>query len=105
MTERSDIGALADFPPGEIRPAMLDDGTMIAVYNIDGQLYATADRCTHGDASLSEEGNLCGTVVECPWHNGSFDVTSGRALTMPCTVALRTYRIALVGTRVQVSLD
>ena len=58
MTQNILIGTIADFPDGEIRPAAMPDGTTLAVYNVDGTIYATADLCTHGEASLSEEGIL-----------------------------------------------
>lgn len=90
------VGCRADFTHGEIRLATLPDGTHLAVYNVDGSLYATADLCTHGEASLSEEGTLIGNIVECPWHFGSFDVTSGKPTGMPCTIALKTYVVNLV---------
>ncbi|HMN79345.1 MAG TPA: non-heme iron oxygenase ferredoxin subunit [Burkholderiaceae bacterium] len=98
------VGVLQDYPPGEIRMAMLDDGTLVAIYNVDGRLYATADQCTHGEASLSDEGRLTGCVVECPWHNGTFDVTTGAALTLPCSVALKTYPVIVAGEDVYVEL-
>jgi p-cumate 2,3-dioxygenase ferredoxin subunit len=90
------IGSVADFPEGEIRLASLPDGTNLAIYNVAGTLYATADLCTHGEASLSEEGMLTGNIVECPWHFGTFDVTTGKATGMPCTVPLKTYVVKLV---------
>lgn len=95
MTKDVLIGRLGEFPPGEVRQATLPDGTNIAVYNVDGAIYATADLCTHGEASLSEEGILSGKIVECPWHFGTFDVTSGQPTGMPCTVALKTFRVKL----------
>ncbi|MFH0298133.1 Rieske 2Fe-2S domain-containing protein [Bradyrhizobium sp. 31Argb] len=79
MTKDVLIGRLDEFPPGEVRQATLPDGTNIAVYNVDGAIYATADLCTHGEASLSEEGILTGKIVECPWHFGTFDVTKWAA--------------------------
>jgi p-cumate 2,3-dioxygenase ferredoxin subunit len=96
MTQDVFIGVIADFPDGEIRPASMPDGTTLAVYNVDGAIYATADLCTHGEASLSEEGTLTGKIVECPWHFGTFDVTSGRPTGMPCTVALKTFVIKVM---------
>jgi p-cumate 2,3-dioxygenase ferredoxin subunit len=96
MTKDIRIGTLGDFPEGEIRLATLPDGTNLAVYNVEGKLYATADLCTHGEASLSEEGTLTGKIVECPWHFGTFDVTSGKATSLPCTVPLRTYAVKLM---------
>lgn len=97
-----DVGTVGDFPEGEIRPATMPDGTAIAVYNVEGTLYATADLCTHGEASLSEEGVLTGNIVECSWHFGTFDVTDGKATGMPCTVALRTFRVKVIENRVYV---
>ena len=102
MTDKCQIGSIADFPKGEVRPSMLLDGTVIAVYNVDGMLYVTADRCTHGDASLSDEGTLCGRIVECPWHYGTFDVTTGAAVSLPCSIPLKTYAVAIVGDDVYV---
>jgi p-cumate 2,3-dioxygenase ferredoxin subunit len=96
MTQEVLIGAVADFPDGEIRPASMPDGTALAVYNVDGKIYATADLCTHGEASLSEEGILTGMIVECPWHFGTFDVTSGKPTGMPCTVALKTFAVKII---------
>jgi p-cumate 2,3-dioxygenase ferredoxin component len=90
------IGAVADFPNGEIRPASMPDGTTLAIYNVDGTIYATADLCTHGEASLSEEGILTGNTVECSWHFGTFDVTNGKPTGMPCTVALKTFAVKVI---------
>jgi p-cumate 2,3-dioxygenase ferredoxin subunit len=78
---------------GDIRQAHLPDGHALAIYNINGQIFATDDCCTHGAVSLSEEGSLSGTTVECSWHFGTFDVTTGAATGMPCEVALKTYPV------------
>jgi p-cumate 2,3-dioxygenase ferredoxin component len=90
------IGTVGAFPEGEIRPARMPDGTTLAVYNVGGTIYATADLCTHGEASLSEEGILTGNIVECPWHFGTFDVTSGAPTGMPCTVPLKTFSVKVI---------
>ena len=76
---------------GEIGAATLPDGRKVAIYNVAGKFYVTDDLCTHGEASLSEEGALDGCVVECGWHFGTFDVTTGEAKNTPCTIPLRTY--------------
>lgn len=51
----------------------------IAVFNVAGRFYATANVCTHQFAPLTD-GWLSEPVVECPLHGGQFDVTCGRAL-------------------------
>jgi p-cumate 2,3-dioxygenase ferredoxin subunit len=96
MTQNVLIGTTADFPDGEIRPAAMPDGTTLAVCGVDGAIYATADLCTHGEASPSDEGILTGSIVECPWHFGTFDVTSGKPTDMPCTIALLTFAIKII---------
>jgi p-cumate 2,3-dioxygenase ferredoxin subunit len=96
MTDNVLIGAVADFPDSEIRPASIPDGNTLAVYHVDGTLYTTADLCTQGEASLPEEDILTGKIVECPWHFGTFDVTCGKPTGMPCTVPLNTYAIKVI---------
>jgi nitrite reductase/ring-hydroxylating ferredoxin subunit len=83
---------VSEVAPGEMRQVTVAERPPIAIYNVDGELYATEDTCTHGQASLSE-GYLDGGVVECPFHAGTFDVRTGRALTFPCTEPLKTYPV------------
>ncbi len=63
----------------------------IALYRIDGQIYATANICTHAMALLSD-GYLDGDCVECPIHQALFHVPTGAARTAPATEPLKTYR-------------
>lgn len=90
------VCALADIEVGGIRRAALPDGTFAALYNVDGEIYATADACTHGAASLAEDGALDGHIVECSWHFGSFDIRSGAPCASPCTVPLKTYAVEII---------
>lgn len=92
-------------PSGEIKGFALPDGKKVAVYNVDGEFYVTDDLCTHGEASLSEEGLLDGHVVECAWHFGSFDVITGQPKGMPCTIALRTYPAVVREKTILISLE
>jgi p-cumate 2,3-dioxygenase ferredoxin subunit len=94
--------AESDVAEGQIKQEMLDDGTLIALYRVEGRIYATADTCTHGGASLSEEGRLEGHVVECAWHFGKFDIRTGEVCASPCTNPLRTYPVTVVGGMVHV---
>lgn len=93
MVERVALLPVEELEVGEMRQAHLPDGTAIALYNVDGRIYATDDRCTHGEVSLSEEGSLNGAIVECSWHFGTFDVTTGAAVGMPCEVPLKSYPV------------
>ena len=52
-------------------------GRDIAVYTVGGAVYATDNVCTHGQARLCD-GFLDGHEIECPLHQGKFDVRDGR---------------------------
>lgn len=66
-----------------------------AVYNVNGTYYVTEDTCTHGKASLADEGELNGHIVTCTWHDGQFDVRTGEPCAMPCTKAIQTWPVAI----------
>jgi len=68
----------------------------IALFNVDGDIYATDDTCSHAQASLSD-GWLEDGEVTCPLHGAVFDVATGRALTLPATKPVRTYETHLEG--------
>jgi len=92
-TELVALVPAAEIEDGGMRQAHLPDGRTLALYNVAGRFYATDDHCTHGEVSLSEEGSLNGAIVECSWHFGTFDVTTGEALSMPCETPLKTYAV------------
>jgi len=78
--------------------------TTLAVYNIGGEFFATDNECTHGAASLAE-GILEDDVIECTLHFGAFNVKTGKAVSAPCFVPLRTYKVAVKDGQVFVDLD
>ena len=63
-----------------------------AVFNLDGHFFATQDQCTHGPGSLAE-GFIMGAEIECPFHQGRFDIRTGRPTAAPCTQALRIWTV------------
>jgi nitrite reductase/ring-hydroxylating ferredoxin subunit len=68
----------------------------LAVFRVaHREFHCTDDLCTHGNASLSAEGELQGHVVECGWHGGKFDVRTGEACGPPCVEPLKTYPVSL----------
>src|SRR5580693_2990643 len=73
----------------------------LAVYRAKGQFYATQDVCTHEHAYLSD-GVVVDCVVECPFHQGRFDVRTGAALGAPVIVPLKTFPVRIVDGRIYV---
>ncbi len=96
------IGPASELIEGDV-VAFEFDGREIAVYSADDGLYATDNRCTHGDARLSE-GFLMEHVVECPLHQGQFDIRTGEPLCNPVTVPIRCYPVRVEGDQVQVKI-
>jgi nitrite reductase/ring-hydroxylating ferredoxin subunit len=84
------VGAIADLRPGACVRVELPDGDELAVFNLNGEFYATDNFCPHKGALLSE-GIVCGHIVECGWHGWQFDVRSGECLTVRET--LKTYEV------------
>jgi naphthalene 1,2-dioxygenase system ferredoxin subunit len=78
--------AVADLAPGAmVRVSNGDLDVLLA--NVPGGLLATDDRCPHMAAPLSL-GRLDGCIVDCPLHNGRFDLCSGETIQMPTTGGL-----------------
>jgi nitrite reductase/ring-hydroxylating ferredoxin subunit len=73
----------------------------IALYNIDGEIYATSNICTHAFAMLSE-GWLDGDCIECPLPAGRFEVRTGKALGPPVEEDIKTFPARVVGDDIQV---
>ena len=84
------VSATGDLRPGACIRVELPDGDELAVFNVNGEYYATENFCPHKGAPLSE-GALCGHIVECGWHGWQFDVRSGDCLTV--RERLKTYEV------------
>jgi len=104
MAETVVLCAADEVVEGEIKQAPLPDGTKVALYQIDGAIYATADLSTHSAASLSEGGTINGKIVECTFDSGTFDVTTGEPTGMPCECPWKTCPVAIVDGNVQIEV-
>ena len=99
----ADVAAAVDVPDGDVLAAAIG-GHEIALVRLGDEVHALDATCTHGNASL------CGGFVEddgsieCPLHQGRFDVRSGRALCAPLTHDLAVHAVRLDQGRVWVRL-
>ena len=80
------------------------EGRGVAVYRLDGALYATQDLCTHGQACLSD-GEVVEGYIECPLHFGLFEIATGKAAGAPVTRDLATYPVRVESGRIWIKLD
>lgn len=95
--------SVSEIPDDEVI-AVAVNGRDLAVYKIEESIYATDNLCTHGAARLSD-GFLEGREIECPLHQGRFDVCTGKALCVPLTADLKTYPVKIEAGQVMVKLD
>jgi nitrite reductase/ring-hydroxylating ferredoxin subunit len=105
MSKRVRLCAVSEITPERPSRFEVEGEGPLAVYNVDGNYYVTSDLCTHSTASLSEDGELDGFVIECTWHGGRFDIRTGAFLSMPCTVPLKTYPVAIEGDELYVTVE
>ncbi len=73
----------------------------IALFNLDGEYFATSDICSHEEFSLHGGWIESGTV-ECPLHGSLFDIRTGEALTPPAEYPIPTFPCRVVEGEIQV---
>jgi 3-phenylpropionate/trans-cinnamate dioxygenase ferredoxin component len=77
----------------------------VGVYNVDGELYAIEDRCSHDDGPLAEgDWEPQEYVAICPRHGSRFDIRTGRALTLPAYLPVETYPVTVEDGYVRVTV-
>jgi nitrite reductase/ring-hydroxylating ferredoxin subunit len=96
------VAHLPSLPEGEILGVEIGDKS-IALYNIDGEIHATDNVCTHAFALLTD-GWLDGDCIECPLHAGRFNVKTGKALGPPVDEDIKVFETRIVGSDIQVKL-
>ena len=96
----ADTGFVKVAEVGELSPGgmkMVELGTeQVLLANIDGNIYACDDICSHAYASLSE-GDLNGAEVECPLHGSVFNVMTGGVDSPPADEPVRVFEVRIEG--------
>ena len=96
------VAAVGDLADGESMPVELM-GLQLALYNVAGEWFCTDNVCSHAYALLSD-GWLEGHLIECPLHNGQFDVRTGKGQGAPITTDIRAFPTRVEGDDVLVTL-
>lgn len=109
-------GTPADADDGFVQVATTDqipEGTLLGIEegrhriclaNVEGEIYALQDNCSHQDFPLSA-GCLEDGRVECTWHGAKFDPASGRAVALPAIRPVKTYAVRVDGDAILVDLS
>ena len=91
---------VSDLEVGDVTPVTF--GTReIAVFDAEDGIFVSLSRCTHGAANLCD-GYFDGTYIECPLHQGLFDVRTGEAKAAPARVPLKMINCRVIDKVVQI---
>ena len=77
--------------PGQMMRVSTEEQAVLLA-NVNGELYAIEDQCSHEDASLYN-GALKGDCVECPLHGSRFDLKTGQPREEPATEPVKTFPV------------
>lgn len=95
-------GWLAVMPAADLRPGssaiVYFAGKQVALFNVEGAIYALSNRCSHargplGEGKVEREGDLC--TVTCPWHYAKYDLASGQVVDGVATSPVPAYDLKL----------
>jgi len=98
MADLLSLCHIKDLTPGAAM-TVTAGGRAYAVYNLGGVFFVTQNACTHGPGSLGD-GHVEGEEIECDFHQGRFDIRSGRATAAPCIDPLMVWEVVLQEGRV-----
>lgn len=96
---------LEELPLGSVKIVRAGE-IAVGVYNLDGELYALEDRCSHDDGPLCEgdfdpeEG-----YAVCPRHGSRIDIRTGRPLTLPAYLPVDTFPVRVEDGIVKVDIS
>jgi 3-phenylpropionate/trans-cinnamate dioxygenase ferredoxin component len=96
--------AAADADVTEDQPvAVKIEGKEIGLFRVEGKVYAIEDICPHAYALLSS-GFVDGDTVECPLHQATFHIPTGKCTAAPADRDLATYPVKVDGDALYVQI-
>jgi nitrite reductase/ring-hydroxylating ferredoxin subunit len=101
MAEFVKVASLSELAPGSAK-AVEVKGKAIALFNVEGTIYATDNTCLHQGGPLGE-GELTGGVVMCPWHQWEYDVRTGEVVG-DRSAKVVTYPVQVEGSDIKVAV-
>lgn len=85
------VAGAAELPPGGSK-VVYHEGRQVALFNVQGRVFAIANRCSHANGPLAD-GAIDGCTVTCPYHESKFDLQTGEPLSGPAARPLPVYEV------------
>ena len=95
------VANVIEVPEGELKKVMVNNEP-VALFKVDGQIFATTNICTHEQCELDENHLINGEVVECTCHGSQFNVKTGANVLPPAAEPLKTYKVSVEGDEVYI---
>lgn len=95
------VGRKSEIAPGTGKTVAVE-GRAIALFNVNGKIYATDNACVHRGGPLGE-GTVDGNEVVCPWHGWAYDITTGQCSMNPAA-SVACHQVKEEGENILVSL-
>ena len=103
-TRKVQLLDVEEIPEGKAKRVEIE-GLRIAVTQINGEIYAVGDMCTHANYALSEGPvDTEELTIECWKHGAQFCLKTGEAISLPATRPIKTYQLETVQTSVLIHL-
>jgi nitrite reductase/ring-hydroxylating ferredoxin subunit len=102
MAEFIEACRLEDVPLGKGRTVTIA-GKELALFNVDGAIYAMDDSCLHHGMSLGNS-KLDGKIVTCNAHGWKYDVTTGNTMHVP-DYGVASYPVKVVDGKILVAIE
>lgn len=99
MADWIDVGDADEIAEGGYKVVDVDDAP-VAIFRLDGKLYAIEDVCTHDGGTLTG-GEIQGHEVVCPRHGARFDITTGAVTAPPAYEDVYCFPVRIHGGRIQ----
>ena len=92
------VAELSEVPEGQPKAVQMGEGRSIALFNVDGRIYATDNQCPHMGYPLTR-GTVRNGILTCDWHRRSFDLEGGGCFHVECD-DLRTFPVDIRGNEI-----
>ncbi len=92
------VAELSEVPEGKSKAVQMEEGRSIALFNVDGRIYATDNQCPHMGYPLTR-GTVRNGILTCDWHRRSFDLEGGGCFHVECD-DLRTFPVDVRGSEI-----
>ena len=96
------VAALADCDVGTLKAVMVE-GTPIVLANVEGDIFALQDECSHEEYPLSD-GELEGGDLVRIYHGARFECATGRNKSLPAIRPIKSFAVQVRDDEIYIDL-